>query len=101
MAALGLRRCAQAFSSGGELRRSLAVVLALLTAAASLAEPGLPPRGPGGRSMGGGSCRRALGHRLGGCGPQAWLRAPDGSVGKESACNAGDPGSIPGSGRSA
>ena len=26
---------------------------------------------------------------------------PDTSVGKESACNAGDPGSIPGSGRSA
>ena len=26
---------------------------------------------------------------------------PDSSVGKESACNAGDPGSIPGSGRSA
>ena len=26
---------------------------------------------------------------------------PDGSVGKESACNAGDPGSIPGWGRSA
>ena len=26
---------------------------------------------------------------------------PDGSVGKESACNAGDPGSTPGSGRSA
>ena len=26
---------------------------------------------------------------------------PDRSVGKESACNAGDPGSIPGSGRSA
>ena len=25
---------------------------------------------------------------------------PDSSVGKESACNAGDPGSIPGSGRS-
>ena len=25
---------------------------------------------------------------------------PDGSAGKESACNAGDPGSIPGSGRS-
>ena len=25
---------------------------------------------------------------------------PDGSVGKEPACNAGDPGSIPGSGRS-
>ena len=25
---------------------------------------------------------------------------PDGSDGKESACNAGDPGSIPGSGRS-
>ena len=27
-----------------------------------------------------------------------WL--PDGSDGKESACNAGDPGSMPGSGRS-
>ena len=26
---------------------------------------------------------------------------PDSSAGKESACNAGDPGSIPGSGRSA
>ena len=26
---------------------------------------------------------------------------PDGSVGKESTCNAGDPGSIPGFGRSA
>ena len=26
---------------------------------------------------------------------------PDGSVGKESACNAGDPNSVPGSGRSA
>ena len=26
---------------------------------------------------------------------------PDSSVGKESACNSGDPGSIPGSGRSA
>ena len=26
---------------------------------------------------------------------------PDGSVGKESACNVGDPGSLPGSGRSA
>ena len=26
---------------------------------------------------------------------------PDSSVGKESTCNAGDPGSIPGSGRSA
>ena len=26
---------------------------------------------------------------------------PDSSVGKESACNAGDPGSVPGSGRSA
>ena len=26
---------------------------------------------------------------------------PDGSVGKESACNAGDPGSIPGLGRAA
>ena len=29
------------------------------------------------------------------------LGFPDGSVGKESTCNAGDPGSIPGSGRSA
>ena len=29
------------------------------------------------------------------------LRFPDSSVGKESACNAGDPGSIPGLGRSA
>ena len=29
------------------------------------------------------------------------LGFPDGSVGKESACNAGDPGLIPGSGRSA
>ena len=29
------------------------------------------------------------------------LGLPDSSVGKESACNAGDPGSIPGSGRSA
>ena len=29
------------------------------------------------------------------------LRNTDSSVGKESACNAGDPGSIPGSGRSA
>ena len=28
------------------------------------------------------------------------LGFPDGSAGKESACNAGDPGSIPGSGRS-
>ena len=28
------------------------------------------------------------------------LGFPDGSGGKESACNAGDPGSIPGSGRS-
>ena len=28
-------------------------------------------------------------------------RFPDSSVGKESACNAGDPGLIPGSGRSA
>ena len=27
-------------------------------------------------------------------------RSPDSSVGKESACNAGDPGFIPGSGRS-
>ena len=29
------------------------------------------------------------------------LGFPDRSVGKESACNAGDPGSIPGSGRTA
>ena len=29
------------------------------------------------------------------------LGFPDGSVGEESACNAGDPGLIPGSGRSA
>ena len=29
------------------------------------------------------------------------LGFPDGSVGKEYACNAGDPGSVPGSGRSA
>ena len=34
--------------------------------------------------------------------PSRWLYQdfPDSSVGKESACNAGDPGSIPGSGRS-
>ena len=30
-----------------------------------------------------------------------WIPVPDSSVGKESACNAGDPGSIPWSGRSA
>ena len=30
-----------------------------------------------------------------------WLMLPDSSVGKESACNAGDPGLIPGLGRSA
>ena len=30
-----------------------------------------------------------------------YMDFPDNSVGKESACNAGDPGSIPGSGRSA
>ena len=30
-----------------------------------------------------------------------WLGFPDSSVGKEFACNAGDPSSIPGSGRSA
>ena len=30
-----------------------------------------------------------------------FLGFPDSSVGKESACNTGDPGSIPGSGRSA
>ena len=29
-----------------------------------------------------------------------FLASLDGSVGKESACNAGDPGSVPGSGRS-
>ena len=32
---------------------------------------------------------------------QTWLGFPGGSDGKESACNAGDPGLIPGSGRSA
>ena len=31
----------------------------------------------------------------------AEIRGPDSSIGKESACNAGDPGSIPGSGKSA
>ena len=30
-----------------------------------------------------------------------WVGFPDSSVGKESTCTAGDPGSIPGSGRSA
>ena len=30
---------------------------------------------------------------------QAVVKFPDSSVGKESTCNAGDPGSIPGSGR--
>ena len=33
--------------------------------------------------------------------PYCSLDFPDSSVGKESACNAGDPASIPGSGRSA
>ena len=33
--------------------------------------------------------------------PSLLLGFPGSSVGKESACNAGDPGSIPGSGRSA
>ena len=33
--------------------------------------------------------------------PLSILGFPDSSVGKDSACNAGDPGSIPGSGRSA
>ena len=32
--------------------------------------------------------------------PVKYWGFPDSSVGKESACNAGDPGSIPGSGRS-
>ena len=32
--------------------------------------------------------------------PKLCLGFPDSSVGKESTCNAGDPGSIPGSGRS-
>ena len=32
--------------------------------------------------------------------PRSHTGFPDSSVGKESACNAGDPGSIPGSGRS-
>ena len=34
------------------------------------------------------------------CFGQSQLMAPHSSVGKESACNAGDPGSIPGSGKS-
>ena len=34
------------------------------------------------------------------CANIQYLSFPDSSVGKESACNAGDPGSIPGSGRS-
>ena len=33
--------------------------------------------------------------------PSLRMGFPDSSVGKQSACNAGDPGSIPGSGRSA
>ena len=33
--------------------------------------------------------------------PKISMGFPDNSVGKESTCNAGDPGSIPGSGRSA
>ena len=33
--------------------------------------------------------------------PHVWVYVPNSSVGKEPACNAGDPGSIPGSGRSA
>ena len=33
--------------------------------------------------------------------PQIWGGFLDGSVGKESVCNGGDPGSLPGSGRSA
>ena len=37
----------------------------------------------------------------GGCGFDPWWEFPCSSVGKESACNAGDLGSIPGSGRSA
>ena len=32
--------------------------------------------------------------------PHSYLGFPDGSAGKESACNAGDPGWIPGSGTS-
>ena len=35
-----------------------------------------------------------------GCGENNHMGFPDSSVGKESACNAGDPDSIPGSGRS-
>ena len=33
--------------------------------------------------------------------PKQWVGFPHSSVGKESACNTGDPGSIPGLGRSA
>ena len=39
-------------------------------------------------------------HFLSKGGPKYILGFPDSSVGKESACNAGDPGSIPGSGSS-
>ena len=39
-------------------------------------------------------------HFLSKGGPKYILGFPDSSVGKESACNAGDPGSIPGSRRS-
>ena len=38
---------------------------------------------------------------LAGVKSEHFFLVPDSSVGKESACNAGDPGSIPGSGRSA
>ena len=34
------------------------------------------------------------------CVSPKFMGFPDSSIGKESACNAGDPGSIPGSGRS-
>ena len=48
--------------------------------------------------------RSATHRKAGGSNPPRgitfWLGFPDGSDGEEPACNAGDPGSIPGSGRS-
>ena len=44
------------------------------------------------------SCWKCWGSRL--HSQEVGYRLPGGSGGKESACNAGDPGSIPGSGRS-
>ena len=44
--------------------------------------------------------RRLARHSPWSCKSQTRLSVPHNAVGKESACNAGDPGSIPGSGRS-